>query len=189
MTRGRSPVRGRSHVVEKREVDQLARDAIEMACRKWNDKIKFEQVLVEGESMKWLANGNIEAALRIDSARTDLDFQEFVAFMLAELGSEVSIRLDDGKPVLVAVNQAILDTIPQYRFRWRARWARLIEKAQSVVFNVGIVMILSMLVILPVILAPESSAALLAWIVNNIFHGFGRFFSAITSTAECVPPK
>lgn len=175
--------------MEKREVDQLVRDAIDAACRKWNDKIKFEQVLIEAEHMRWLQNGNVEVPLKIDSNRTDLDFLEFTAFMLGDLGSEVSIRLDDGKPILVAVNQAILDTLPQYRFRWRARWARWLEKAQEFVFNMGIVVIIVTILLLPVVVAPESSAALLRWIANTFVQVNMRFYYAMLGNGECVPPK
>lgn len=175
--------------MEKREVDQLARDAIESACKKWNTKIKFDQVLIESESIRWLGNGNVEVPLKIDSMRIDLDFQEFCAFMLAELGSEVSVRLDDGKPVLVAVNQAILDQLPQYRFRWRARWIRWLEKAQEIVFNMGIVAIVLAIVLFPIFVAPESSASLLRWIASVFSGAFARFYYAMIGAGECTPPK
>jgi hypothetical protein len=146
MGRGRSPARGRSHPVQPKEVDALATDALTKSVAAWNAKVRFNQIAIDRESIKWMANGNVEITLKLDTAMGNIDLMEFNDFMETQLSSPSTVRIEDGHIVFVAENESILQAVPQYRYRWRTRMARFLESVYAFLLAIGIVFLVLLVV-------------------------------------------
>jgi hypothetical protein len=132
--------------VQPKEIDALATDALTKAVTAWNAKVRFNQIVIDRDSTKWMANGNVEIILKLDTTMGNIDLMEFNEFMESQLSSPSTVRIEDGTIVFVAENESILQAVPQYRFRWRTRMARLLESVYSVIFTIGIIGLLLLVV-------------------------------------------
>lgn len=178
MGRGRSPARGRSHPVQPKEIDGLTTDALTKAIVAWNAKVRYNQVAAERDSIKFMANGNVEITLKLDTSMGNLDFVEFNDFMETQLSSPSTLRIEDGNVIFVAENESILQAVPQYRFRWRTRMARIFESIYSVVFSLGLLALVVLVVFgLPAIF-PGFYQAIGLSIWGWVRAVFTRLFSA-----------
>jgi len=101
--------------------------------------VRYNQIVIDRESTKWMANGNVEIILKLDTSMGNIDLIEFNEFMEGQLSSPSTVRIEEGAIVFVAENESILQAVPQYRFRWRTRMARFLESVYAVIFGAGII--------------------------------------------------
>jgi hypothetical protein len=167
--------------VQPKEIDGLTTDALTKAVAAWNSKLRYNQVTIERESTKFMANGNVEITLKLDTSMGNLDLVEFNDFMEGQLSSPSTMRIEDGNVIFVAENESILQAVPQYRYRWRTRMARYLESLYSVVFGFGMLALLLLIVFgLPSIFPGFYQA-----VGTSIWGWLAAVFTRLFSAQDC----